>query len=61
MMTVAIRLKAELGGLICWLAMPAGPFPKTDSLINKQRARNPGMPGNGHGDLDTADQGIKSN
>lgn len=35
------------GGFIYSLAVPAGPPPKTDSLVNKQLACNPGMPGDG--------------
>lgn len=35
------------GGVICSLARPTGPPPKTDSLINKQLARNPGVPSDG--------------
>lgn len=34
-------------GFIYSLAVPAGPPPKTDSLVNKQLACNPGMPGDG--------------
>lgn len=44
---LAIRFKAEGGAIICSLAVPAGPPPKTDRLVNKQLAQNPGMPGDG--------------